>query len=182
DKSQIGQTIFFKLTPFNLWGGGEGSLDTAPAFAYTIEGPPPPATVAGFGATQNGNVVAFIWDAVTTAGLAGYDIGFAPWGTSDPSAFILITEAGAGTEMTTAKVPPGTWTFAIWAVNAAGIRSLAASFFNLVVINTGNDIYDRAEEPGWLGERGGLLAHYTGVLIPDSTKAPSDLTNAQLFT
>ena len=152
-KDQIGRTIFIKLASFNLWGGGLQSLGEVAAIAYKLQGPPPPPEVTGFIAQQNGNVVVFAWNAITADGPAikGYDIGYAPQGTSDWSLFRMLTEASAGTEMTNADVPRGSWTFGIRARDIAGQLSPGIATADLVVTSTQPVIYSGDEAPAWAG-------------------------------
>ena len=152
-RDQIGRTLYVKLASFNLWGGGLQSLAEVPAIAYTIQGPPPPPDVTGFVAQQNGYVVVFAWNAITADGptIKGYDIGYAPQGTTDWSAFRMLTEASAGTEMTNADVPRGSWTFGIRARDIAEQLSPGIATVDLVVTSTQPVIYSADEAPGWAG-------------------------------
>ena len=152
-KDQIGSTLSIKFPSFNLWSGGLQSLAEVPAITYTIKGPPAPPDVTGFTAQQNGNVVVFGWNAVTANGpiIKGYDIGYAPQGTSDWSQFRMLTEASAGTEMTNADVPRGSWTFGIRARDIADRLSPDIATANLTVTSTQPVIYTGDEAPGWSG-------------------------------
>ena len=151
DKSQIGATIYLKLVSFNLWQGGAQQLADVTAYTHVISGPPRPPNVTGFAAQQSGSVVAFAWDAVSDVALKGYDIGYAPQGTSDWSLFNLLTEAAAGTEMTNAEVPPGSWTFGIRARDIADQLSPAIATLDLVVTNALPVISAADSAPGWSG-------------------------------
>jgi hypothetical protein len=151
DKSQIGSTIYLKLVSFNLWSGGAQQLADVTAYTHVITGPPLPPNVTGFAAQQSGEVVAFGWDAVNDAALKGYDIGYAPPGTSDWSLFSLLTEAAAGTEMTNAEVPPGDWTFGIRARDIADQLSPAVTTLDLVVTNAQPVISAADAAPAWTG-------------------------------
>jgi hypothetical protein len=151
DKSQVGATIYVKLVSFNLWGGGAQQLADVPAYAHVIAGPPRPPGVAGFAAQQSGAVVAFAWEAVSDVALKGYDIGYAPAGTSDWSLFTMLTEAAAGTEMTNAEVPPGLWTFGIRARDIADQLSPGIATLDLTVTSSNPIIYDTPEQPAWTG-------------------------------
>jgi hypothetical protein len=152
-KDQIGRTLYIKLPAFNLWGGGIQSLADVAPIAYTIKGPPLPPDVTGFTAQQNGNVVVFGWSAITTDGPAirGYDIGYAPQGTRDWSLFRMLTEASAGTEMTNADVPRGSWTFGIKARDIADQLSAGIATADLTVTSTQPVIYGQDEAPIWAG-------------------------------
>lgn len=170
DKGQIGQTIYVKLVSFNLWGGGAQQIAAVPPYTHFIAGPPAPPDVGGFSAQQNGAVVAFAWDAVADAALKGYDIGYAPQGTSAWPDFEMLTEAAAGTEMTNAAVPPGTWVFGIRARDVADQLSPEIATFDLVVTNPNEVISSVAQTPLWPGSVTGFFRHYTGVLTPLGSK------------
>lgn len=170
DKTQIGLTIYIKLLSFNIFGGGAQAIADVSPYPYTIVGPPVPEDVTNFGAQQNGNVVVFSWTKIPQDfALKGYDIGYAPQGTTDWNLFTLLTEAARGTEMTNAAVPPGTWTFGIRARDIADQLSVNAAFVDLTVINENIEIYEIAEETGWLGTLVNLYLHWTGILIPIGT-------------
>jgi len=169
---QIGKTIYLKFTSFNIYGGGEQSISNVTAYPITVPAPPPPSNVTGFAAQQNGNVVAFAWDAVTDFALKGYDIGYAPAGTSDWSQFRLLTEATAGTEMTNAEVPPGNWTFGIRARDIADQWSPGITTVDVQVTSVNPIIYSTPENPAWTGTLSGLVLHYTGVLVPENLYTP----------
>jgi hypothetical protein len=151
DKSQVGSTIYLKLVSFNLWSGGAQQLADVTAFTHVITGPPRPPNVTGFAAQQSGAVVAFGWDAVNDVALKGYDIGYAPQGTSDWSLYSLLTEAAAGTEMTNAEVPPGSWTFGIRARDIADQLSPVVTTLDLVVTNALPEISAADAAPAWTG-------------------------------
>jgi hypothetical protein len=180
DKSQIGATIHIKLASFNLYGGGLQPLAGVTDYTHTIQGPPPPANVTGFSAQQTGGAVVFKWNEVSDFALKGYDILYGPQSGSIGSATFL-TESARGTEMTNAAVPPGTWTFYIRARDVADQFSPAPTTVDLVVTNPNPVILDEAFAPDWLGTLTGLVAHWTGMLVPDSTKLASAHTNAELF-
>lgn len=150
DKSQIGSTIYIKLVSFNFWGGGAQQLADVTAYPHVIAGPPAPPDVTGFSAQQSGAVVAFAWDAIADVALKGYDIGYASEGTTNWALFNLLTEAAAGTEMTNAEVPPGSWTFGIRARDIADQLSPDITTLDLVVSNALPVIYDGDAAPGWI--------------------------------
>jgi hypothetical protein len=161
DKSQVGSTIYLKLVSFNLWSGGAQQLADVTAFTHVITGPPRPPNVIGFAAQQSGAVVAFGWDAVNDVALKGYDIGYAPQGTSDWSLFSLLTEAAAGTEMTNAEVPPGSWTFGIRARDIADQLSPVVTTLDLVVTNALPVISAADAAPAWTGATYHDLGNFT---------------------
>lgn len=176
--SQIGQTLFLKFPAFNNYDGGQESLADVPAYSIVLPPPPPPPDVQNFGVSQNGNVVAFAWDAVDypAVALSGYFLGYAPQGTTDWADFALLTEASSGTEMTNAEVPPGTWVFGIRAASIANKPGTTIglspdiTMANLVVVNAQEVIYTQDEAPSWPGTKVNLVQHFTGVLTPDSVK------------
>lgn len=161
DKSQIGSTIYIKLVSFNLWGGGAQQLGDVAAYPHLIVGPPAPPDVTGFSAQQSGAVVAFAWDAVSDVALKGYDIGYAPVGTSNWALFNLLTEAAGGTEMTNAEVPPGSWTFGIRARDIADQLSPDIATLDLVVTNALPVIYDADAAPNWTSAAYHDLGNFT---------------------
>jgi hypothetical protein len=109
-----------------------------------------PPNVTGFSASQQGVVVAFNWKQVSDYSLKGYDIGFAPQGTTNWNLFTPLTEAAKGIEMTNASVPPGTWVFGIRARNLADQLSAVTAYFNLVVTNANPLISQAVQEKDWL--------------------------------
>ncbi|MDE2229894.1 MAG: phage tail protein [Alphaproteobacteria bacterium] len=180
DKGQIGTTVHIKLVSFNLYGGGLQQLASVTDYTHTILGPPPPANVTGFSAQQTGGAVVFKWNEVADFALKGYDILYGPQGGTIASAAFL-TESARGTEMTNAAVPPGTWTFYIRARDVADQFSASPTTVALVVTNPDPVILDEQFSPGWAGTLLGFVAHWSGVLVPDSTKLASAHTDAELF-
>jgi hypothetical protein len=88
----------------------------------------------------------------------------------DWSQFIPLTQVAAGTEMTNAEVPPGTWVFGIRAHDIADQLSPDITTAVLSVINANQSIYSKDEAPLWPGAKNGFVRHYTGVLTPEGTK------------
>jgi hypothetical protein len=173
-KNQIGQTIYVKLTAFNVYEGGEQTLDEVDPITIVLPGIPLPPDVQGFFAQQQGNVVVFSWLAVTDPALKGYDIGFATQGTTNWDDFTLLTEAAAGTEMTNASVKPGNWTFGIRARDIADQLSPDISTYDLVVVNNSDTLIDYEADPYWqigIGPSSAVdfIHHWTGVLVPSSS-------------
>jgi hypothetical protein len=177
---QIGQNLYVKFAAFNPWGGGEQDLADIEPASFVVPAPPPPGNVTGFFCQQNGGAVAFIWDAVSDYALKGYDILYGPQGGNIGTAAFL-TEAAMGTEMTNASVPPGTWTFYCRARDIADQFSPVPATFDLVVTNEDDVVLNDEEGPGWAGTLSGFVAHYTGVLVPDSTELANTHSNAELF-
>lgn len=175
--NQIGQNIYLKFTAFNTYGGGQESLSNVTAYPFTLPAPPPPPNVTGFTAAQSGNTVVLSWDPVAypTVALAGYFVGYAPQGTTNWNSFTMLTEVSATTEITTADVPPGHWTFGIKAVSIAGSNdpfgngtSAQQTTADLTVVFVVSSIvYQQDEAPGWNGTDSGFITHYTGVQVPN---------------
>ena len=181
---QMGETIYLKFTSFNNYGGGEELLSDVTEYMITLPAPSNPPDVTGFGVAQQGNVVQFVWNPVPypSIALAGYDLGFAPMGTTNWNLFTIIEEASNITQSASAAIPPGSWTFGIRAANVAHITGSVAeqqptiglspniTTVDLVVVNTNPVIYTQDEAPIWGGTLSGFIRHYTGVLTPDSSK------------
>ena len=185
-KGVIGETIYLKFQPFNIYNGGTESLSSSSivTYAFEIPTPPPPPTVMGLLAQQNGNVVVFQWDPVEDPFLYQYIIGYAEVGTTDWTDFTLITEAAAGTEMTNGDVPPGTWVFGIVAQDVTGQVSTTVDTYDLTVTDANGALEDvfQGAELGWNGTLSGFVNHYTGVLVPDDQYLASHYsTTAALF-
>ncbi len=177
---QIGKTVYIKLCGFNLYGGGRQSLADVITYPHTIVGPPLPANVENFTARQVEASVVFSWDNVDDFALRGYDIRYAPQGTTNWNSFHMITEASKTTEMTTADVPPGTWVFAIRAVDIAGQLSPLMTTYNLIVFNLQPVITMQEQSPDWPGTLSGFVRHWSGVLVPEDVN-PASFYGWELF-
>ena len=73
----IGRTIQFKFTSFNLYGAGEESIASVPAYSYTVSGymahlppAPPTAVVANFETSG----IRIVWTPSTSGDVATYEI------------------------------------------------------------------------------------------------------------
>ncbi|MBI5135770.1 MAG: hypothetical protein HZA24_00375 [Nitrospirae bacterium] len=141
----------------------------------------PPADVTGFGAFQNGDVVVFQWGQVADVDLAGYEIRYGPLGSATWADGTPLTEVTRGTQITSAAVPPGGWTFLVKARDTSGNYSTGAAAKDLTVVNALDVIFQAQQAPAWPGMKTGFLAHWTGVLVPDSTLGAAAHTNAELF-
>ncbi len=170
---QIGKTIYIKLPAFNIYQGALQDLASVEPVQLVVPAPPLPSNVTGFGVTQSNTVVVFSWNQIPDYALKGYDIGFAPQGTTLWSGFEMLTEAAKGTEMTNAAVPPGTWVFGIRARDVADQLSPAITMVNRVITDANLNVIHDVEEIGWSGTLVGLVEHYTGVLSPISTNPAS---------
>lgn len=137
----------------------------------------PPANVAGFNAYQNGDVVVFTWQPIADVDLLGYELRYGPNGTSTWDTAALITKAERGSEVTSALVPPGNWTFFIKAQDTTGLYSATAATDNTVVVNQASTISNVNYQPDWPGTLTNFVRHWTGKLIPDDQHLASYYTN-----
>ena len=88
NQSQLGQTVYLKLVPFNIYGGGKPDISTITAVTHTLTGPPVPPPVTGFEAFQSNGIASFFWDGIPGSAYV-FDIGYAPVGTTLWSGFTL---------------------------------------------------------------------------------------------
>lgn len=190
DPTLVGRPLYLKFLSFNKWGGGKQGLADVSAYSYTIGGSiSRPDNVTGYTVAQNGNVAVFQWtvvDLATNTNVLGYDIRYDKRGTPGDSATRFasatpVTRATRGSQITTAKVPPGDWTFFIAAYDISDQYSRTPATFDLEIVNV-NDVVQSAEQaPDWRGMCQGFIRHPSGVLIPDSSKAANQHTRAELF-
>jgi hypothetical protein len=167
----VGKTIYVKLLPFNLYGASQYTLAMVTATAYTIQGSiSRPSPVTGFAASQNGNVVVFQWNASPDpiGYIAGFEFRYAPSGSTAWASAIPITKVTKGTQITTAKVPPGSWTLMACEVDVSGNYSVTPATCNLNVVNANVLISSNNEAPAWSGTLTDMVQHWTGVIYPDS--------------
>lgn len=126
DKSQIGQTLHIKVRAFNVYGGGLQDLSQCVDYTHVIAGPPTPLAVQNFAVSQAGLAVVLSWTDLSDPSVKGYDILYgAQGGTVDTAT--LLTVASRTTEITSAAVGPGSWTFYIRARNIADQTGPVAS-------------------------------------------------------
>jgi Putative phage tail protein len=175
---QDGQAYDVRIRAVN--GIGVASAWAAAANHAVVGKTAPPSDVGGFTAAPNGALVVFRWQAVPDLDVAGYTIRYGaaglPW-----TAMTELTQATRGTQITTAAVPPGTWRFAIKARDTSGNESANTATSELAVGNANSVIAAPAQAPDWLGTKVDFVKHWAGVMVPDSTKAANQLTNAELF-
>lgn len=184
----IGKTLYVKLASFNIYGGGQQSLDEAVAYTYTLPGPiGAPDVVKNFAVSQNGSVAVFQWDLLGASNISGYEIRYNPAAAADPTNWnnaTPLTQVTKGTQITTAKLPPGSWMCLIKAVDDSQKYSLRPTSYAIVMTNQNTVVASVEQAPGWFGEIPGnsFIRHPSGVLIPDSTKLASQMTKAEIFT
>lgn len=143
-----------------------------------------PADVQGFTAAQNGVLVVFQWELLTALNISGYEIRYNPQTALDPydwDSATPLTRVTKGTQITTAKLPPGDWVTLIKAVDTTGQYSENAASSAVTVENLNQVIAVSQESPDYLGTASGFVRHPDGFLIPASTKLASELTQSELF-
>lgn len=143
----------------------------------------PPTAPASLVATQNGAFVTFQWPAISDLDRAGYEIRFAPAGTSITRLnSTLATSETKGTLITNSALPPGSWVVGIWSIDTSGNYSLTAATATITVVNDNDIISTQSSAPRWPGTLDGLIRHdVSGSLIPDSNTLASAMTDAQLW-
>lgn len=169
DPDLVGSRLYFKFVSFNIYGAGTQDISTVAEYSYLLPGAAgAPDDVTGFALSQNGNVVVFQWDLIDTPNVAGYEIRFIPRnsGLSWDNATAL-TQVTRGTSITTARVPPGDWTFLIRARDDSKKYSLGTVSADLTVTNVNTVLYNRDEAPDWIGTKIHFVRHVSGVLMPD---------------
>lgn len=190
DPTLVGKPLYFKFLSFNKWGGGRQNLADVSATGYTIGGSiSRPDNVTGFSVAQNGNVAVFQWAVVnlaTNTSVLGYDIRYDVRGTPGDAdtRFVSatpVTRATRGSQITTAKVPPGDWTFFIAAYDISDKYSRGPATYDLIIVNQLDVVQSAEQAPDWPGPAWHFIRHPSGVLIPDSTKAANQHTKAELF-
>jgi hypothetical protein len=180
----LGQPIYFKFLSFNKWSAGKQLLSDVNPYSYVIGSSLSfPSVVTGFATSQNGNVVVFQWDLVpdNETNINGYEIRYNPVGDNAWGNGTELTRVTRGTQITTAKVPPGAWNFMICSRDASNNYSRTPAYATLTVTNTNTIIVANAQQTDWLGTLSNFVRHCSGVLIPESTKVANLLTKEELW-
>lgn len=179
DPALVGKTIYFKFLPFNTRGGHLYQLSQVTSIPFLIGGPiGAPQAVTGFSVSQNGNVAVFLWNLLPQNNISGYEIRYNPtfnpdgspnqqatnWGNAS-----LLTQVTKGTQITTAKLPPGSWTCLIKAVDTSQRYSVTATAATIVMMNVNTIISQQSANPDWRGPASGFMRTPQGYLIPLST-------------
>ena len=145
----------------------DGAIWSATVSNYSVIGKlQPPSDITTFSAAQNGNVVVFQWSQVPDLDLGGYEIAFVAQGGLLANATV-ITDTTRGTSVTTAAVPPGSWTFFIRAVDTTGNYSINAASTTMTVGNTNTVVAGTEQAGDFLGTVNGFVRHWSGKLVPD---------------
>ncbi len=156
---------------------GVRSTESDPEEIILVGNTIPPADVTGFVAYQNKDVVVFSWNPVSDVDLRGYEIRYGPTGSVTWDSANPLTIAERGSEVTSALISPGTWTFFIKAQDTTDIYSTNAAQDNLVVVGVSTSVENIYQDPDWLGTKTGFVKHWTGKLIPDDQNLASTYTN-----
>ncbi len=135
--------------------------------------PPVIGDVSGFSAVQNGQVVIFKWLPVPNANLNGYEIRYGAQGASNWADATPLTEITKGTNITSAAVVTGSWTFYIKSVDTSGGYSVNATTSNVNFVSDYDVIAQQEESPLWVGTLTNFVLHHTGVLVPKSQNLAS---------
>lgn len=162
---------------------GVPSAWTAPVTHTVVGKTAPPSSPASLSAAQNGALATFQWPAITDADRAGYELRYAPAGTTiTRSNSTLITNETKGTLITNSALPPGDWVVGIWAIDTTGNYSATAAAALITMSNPNDVVASQSGHPRWPGTLEGLVRHdVSGRLVPDSGTLAADMTDAQLW-
>lgn len=163
-EAQEGQSYEIRLRAIAPSGASSAWVVTA----HTVDGKTtPPQTVEQFFANANGSVVYFSWKEVTDRDVAGYEIRYAPIGTTDWESAVIVKLAERGNELTTAAIPPGSWVFFIKAIDTSDNRSVGYASAEATVNNANTMIASMINDPDWVGVKTNMAVHWpTGRLVP----------------
>lgn len=152
-----------------------------------------PSDVTTLTVTQNGTVVILSGSPVQDADVTAFEYRYGQSASWESMTFIegphaRPTNGGEAASCTTAAVPSGTWWFAVKAKDTSGNYSTNAAFQQATITNPNVIIIaDYPQAPGWANldvgvtPTGLFLRHWTGVLVPDSTKLASLMTDNELW-
>lgn len=181
DQSRAGQTVYIKLLPFNIYGGGQPSIDSVQPLQYMITGEEllaPLDNPAALAVSFTDNVAQLNWSGITDIRQPiYYEIR---QGTTFDNAQIYgrTTQthypiAGTGTYWVSALyfTPFGT------AVYSSSPPSVAVTLAALV----DNSLGSHAEDPAWTGAVSGG-AHVDGTVIDLALTSLDLFTAGDLFT
>lgn len=147
------------ITPYDMLGrsypGGSITLSLTLQGASAL-----PDVISGFSAHQNGNLVVFNWSIAVDPNISGYEIRYARKGAATWESGTPVTRVTRGTQLTTAKIPPGFWTFMIAARNTSGAYSGTVASTDLDVGNTNTVLASAGQLPQWeIGALTNLIIH-----------------------
>ncbi len=94
----------------------------------------------------------------------------------------VLKRLESGNELTTARLPPGTWKLLVKAQDTSENYSEEAAEIEFTVGNTNRLVYEEEQAPRWPGTVSNFVRHaVSGRLLMDSTKQANELTNEELF-
>lgn len=140
-----------------------------------------PADVTGFSAVQNGTRVNFRCDPNAETDNDRIEVRRTPAGVTDWSAGVATANILRGNAMVSEVVPPGAWTFLAKAFDTTFNESANAARYDLTVTNPNTVVIEKPQAPDWLGTLTNCEKHWTGVLVPSSTKTAAQHTREELF-
>lgn len=130
DDTRVGTTIYVKLQPFNVYGGGSPELATLSPHIYTIVGPGVPHNVTGFAASLDPAIGVLLgWVSVIDNDLLGYEIRV---GSSWTSGEVVVSDHKSNA-LKIGGINDTTATFWIKAKNLLGQYSVTAASTTVVV-------------------------------------------------
>lgn len=107
----------------------------------------PPSNVMNLSAQNQDGIVTMKWDRVYDIDIDGYELRYTNVGGREWELGTRISSVTWGTQMTTAAIPPGTWTFMIKARDTSGNQSSVPAYADCKVVNPNSVIssWDAAE-------------------------------------
>ena len=169
-----GKTIFFKFVAFNAGAVAVQDIAQVPAVAFSVGGqlsvPPAPS---GLTVSQSGATVDFSWIGSGMAG-ARYELRYVPQGNAATwNDGVLIATGITQTSYTSSQIAPGAWTFLLAAQDSGGNYSAPARVdFTVTDTLTVQATLDCG--PHWPGTLTGMVAHWTGKLVPQGQSPTVD--------
>lgn len=134
----------------------------------------PPSDVIDFSVQQGKGTVTFTWSEVTDADLSGYEIRYALENVNWENATSL-TRKTKGTHVTSAAVPPGSWTFHIKAFDTSGNESVNTATYDADLLNDYDIIKTIEQAPLWAGTMVGCFRNpLTNQLVVQSQGVTAD--------
>jgi len=129
-----------------------------------------PSNVTGFNAYNNGITIVFKWSQVPDIDLAGYEIRYITQGAANTwGDGIKLTSVTRGTNVTSADIPDGSWTFMIKAVDTSGNYSATAATSSATIVSDYDVITTIEESPDWSGTLTGFIKLFNGSIMPNGT-------------
>lgn len=166
-----GQTLYLKFASFNKFNRALQSIASLTPYTHVITGGlGSPNYVTNFSATQTGQLCLFQWDLLTDVNIDGYEIRYVPGNatTLTWNDATLLTQVTKGTQITTAKLPPGYWKCFIKARDTSQNYTTTPNTALVTIISTNTVVSSKAQSPDWSGTKVNCEGHYLGNLYPTS--------------